>query len=798
MDMNIEKMISEMTLREKCTLLVGLDSWHTYSIPRLNVPSIMMADGPHGLRKQLQSNNDVQANESYKAVCFPNEVTVACSFDPQVAYQMGKGIAMECLNKDVQVLLGPGLNIKRSPLCGRNFEYYSEDPVLTGEMGAGFVRGIQSKNVGACIKHYALNSQESYRMISNSVADERAFYEIYTKAFRRAVQENPAMVMCSYNKIDGIYASENRRVLNDVLRQEFGFQNVIVSDWTATNERDSALKASLDLEMPGHKYSIRRLEKAFKKGIISMEEIDASVGRILQLVATKINNRIEDFDLALNHELAKKITAESLVLLKNDNHVLPLLGSEKIAIIGQMAKKVRYQGGGSSHINPFKVISMLDCLPLETNYVYGDGYRLDGDGYDFQLIEAAKTLAIGKDKVILVIGLTDLYESEGYDRNHLDLPKGHTELVKAVLQVNPNVIVVLQIGSPILMPWLSDVKAVLNTYLVGEAGSSAVVDVLYGKTNPSGRLAESFPARLEDTPCYHDYALGNGDACYKESIYVGYRYYSSIGLKTLFPFGYGISYTTFEYRDLTLSTSKMKVPGKINVSVYVKNTGQVPGKEVVMLFIKPDQSHQFKPKHELRKFTKIMLSPGEEQLVSFELTDADFNYYEPAIHGFSTDSGIYQIQIRKDAETLLLESEVTIVAKDAKKYANSFLSASSYRIENRLAFSNEDFESLIGRKPKAPHIKRLPPLDINCNLEDLSFTKFGAFVARKIIALGTAHVKDAEEPYQKMVEKSLKETPLRSIAIWSGGMISINTMKAIVEICNGRIFRAIGYLFRRS
>lgn len=796
--MNIDKLISEMTLKEKCALLVGLDSWHTFPIPRLNIPSIMMADGPHGLRKQLQSGNSVQENESYKAVCFPNEVTVACSFDPEIAYQMGKGIAMECLNKDVQILLGPGLNIKRSPLCGRNFEYYSEDPVLTGELAAGFIQGIQSKNVGACIKHYALNSQESYRMISNSVADERAFYEIYTKAFHRAIQENPAMVMCSYNKVDGIYASENRHLLNDVLRDKFNFKNVIVSDWTATNERESGLKASLDLEMPGHRYSIHRLEKAFKKGVITMDEIDVSVRRILKMVATKTNNRIIDFDLAENHELAKKITAESIVLLKNDNQILPLTVDDKIAIIGQMAKTVRYQGGGSSHINPFKIDSLLDCMPFGSEFVYGDGYRLDGDGYDIQLIEEAKALAKGKDKVILVIGLTDLYESEGYDRKHLNLPRGHNELVKAVLSVNPNVIIILQIGSPILMPWLSDVKAVLNTYLVGEAGSGAVVDALFGKINPSGRLAESYPNRLEDTPCYNDYAGGNGDVSYKESIYVGYRYYSSIGLKTLFPFGYGISYTSFEYRDLTLSANKLKIPSKIEVSVFVKNSGLVAGKEVVMLFVKPNQDHQFKPQHELRKFSKILLAPGEEQLVKFELTEADFNYYEPSINDFSTDSGEYFIQIRKDAETLLLESKLEIIAKKANQFSKKYIEAKSYRIENGLSFSDLDFESLIGYTPKAPHTKHLPPYDINCNLEDLSNTKFGAFIARKILAIGTAHVKDAEEIYRKMVEKSMMETPLRSMVIWSGGLIQMNAMKAIVELCNGRIFRAIGYLFRRS
>jgi beta-glucosidase len=796
--MNIEKIISEMTLKEKCALLVGADSWHTTAIPRLGVPSIMMADGPHGLRKQLESGNNIEIQESYKAVCFPAEATIAASFDPELAYKMGKGIAEECLNKDVHALLGPGLNIKRSPLCGRNFEYYSEDPLLAGEMGAAFVRGVQSKNVGACPKHFALNSQEGYRMICDSVADERAFYEIYTKAFRRVVQENPAMIMCSYNKIDGIYASQNKRLLDDVLRKEFGYPGVVVSDWTAVDERSQALKATLDLEMPGYVYSVHRLEKDFKAGKIAMDDLDASVRRILTLVESKAGNRIQDFDLSENHQLARKIAEGSLVLLKNEEKILPIRSGEKIAVFGALAREIRYQGGGSSHINPFKIDSLLDFIPAEADCVFAEGYLLTGDGYDETLLEEAKRMAIGKDKAIVVIGLTDVYESEGFDRRHMDLPRGHNALVEAVRSVNDHVAVVLQLGSPVLMPWKDDVQGILNAYLLGEAGAGALADILFGKVNPSGRLPETFPAALEETPCYGHFALGNGEIPYRESLYVGYRYYSSKGLKTLYPFGYGLSYTEFCYSDLSLDSDVLTVPGTVTVSVKVQNIGDVPGREVVQLYIQNNQDRQYKPLIELRKFQKVSLDPQETKTVVFTLTDADFAYFEPAVHGFVTDSGSYRIQIRKNAETLLLDLPVRIVNETHKNYAMNYMKAASYRVDGGLSFSSEDFESLIGRKVGPGHVKSRRPFTLNSNFEDLSATKLGAFLAKKAVELGTSRVKDADETYRRMVEQSLLETPLRSTVLFSGGLVKMHQMRAAVELCNGRFFKALGWLFRRD
>ncbi len=796
--MDIEKLLGELTVSEKCALLVGADSWHTVAIPRLGIPSVMMADGPHGLRKQLESGNSIEIQESYQAVCFPAEVTVASSFDPDLAFEMGEGIAKECLNKDVQVLLGPGLNIKRSPLCGRNFEYYSEDPIVAGEMGAAFVRGLQSKNVGACLKHFALNSQESYRMISDSVADERAFYEIYTKAFRRALQENPSMVMCSYNKVNGVYASENSMLLNEVLRKKFGFSGVIVSDWTAVNRRPKALKATLDLEMPGYIYSVHQLEKAVRNGTLTVDDLDQSVRRILTLVESKSQNRIEDFDLAENHALARRIAEGSIVLLKNEDEILPLHPHEKVGLIGRLARETRYQGGGSSHINPFQVDSLLDKMPPEADFRYAEGYTLQSDGWDETLLEEAKALAVECDKVILVIGLTDDYESEGYDRRHLNLPRGHQALVEAVCSVNPHVIVVLQIGSPVLMPWKNQVKAIVNAYLMGEAGAGALADILYGKVNPSGRLAETFPASLEDAPWWGHYALGNGEVHYQESVYVGYRYYSSANIPTLFPFGHGLSYSRFEYSDLTLDQDTMVVPGVVSARVRVRNTGRFRGKEVVQLYIGNNQDRQYKPSIELRQFKKIDLEPGEEKIVHFRLTEADFHYYEPAVQAFVADSGDYTVQIRKDAETLVLSVPLRLENPSQKEYAMNFMKAKSYRIAGSLKFTDEDFEALIGRKKQPVKRQKRRPFDLNSNLEDISVTRLGAYLAKKAIGMGSSRIQNTDPVYRRMVEQSMRETPLRSMVVFSGGLIKMHQMLALVEWLNRHYLRALGHLLRRD
>lgn len=795
--MDIEKLLDQLTIEEKCQLLVGKDSWHTMNIDRLGIPSIMMADGPHGLRKQLDSGNSMMVNESYKAVCFPPAVTVASSFDPSVAYKMGSAIADECLYKDVHVLLGPGINIKRSPLCGRNFEYYSEDPYVSGEMAKGFINGLQSKGVGACVKHFALNSQETYRMISNSIADKRAFYEIYSKAFKIALETNPSMVMCSYNKVDGTYASENPWLLNQVLRQEFGFNGVIVSDWTAVNDRTKALKATLDLEMPGHDYAVKKLLHDYRENRLSIDEINAGCKRILELVKAKKDQRIVTFDLEKNHHIAYEIAKESMVLLKNKDSILPLRSQDNIAIIGQLAKTVRYQGGGSSHINAYKVDSVLDKMPTNVQYEYADGYELTGDGYNQTLIDEAKKIVINKDKVILFLGLTDEYESEGYDREHLNLPLGHLELLKAVSQLTDNIVVVLEIGSPIIMPWIDQVKGILNAYLAGEAGARAIVELLYGLANPSGRLAETFPLNIESNPSHDYYAKGNGDVPYQESIYVGYRYYTSAEQSVLFPFGYGLSYSSFSYSNLTLEGLTCNHPGKFKVTVDVKNTGFWVGKEVVQLYVSAPQKGVFSPLRELKAFQKIELQPNETQTVTFILSTDELGYYDLAEKGIIVQDGFYTVQINRNAEEVILEKAIRIENPNAPKSDERMLSAKSYTIEGGLTFKRSDFENLIDQNIGEYHFNKTRPFDLNNTIEDIKKTFIGRIIYRMARKEAFKSMNNMGATERMMVEKSLGETPIRAMVVFSGGMLKMKTMLGVLDLINHHPLQAIKHFIGR-
>jgi len=487
---NIDQLLEELTIEEKCHMLVGQDSWHTYPVERLNIPSVMMADGPHGLRKEVLNDHSITMKDSVPAVCFPPAVTVASSFDPLLAKKMGRAIAREFQKEQVSCVLGPGLNIKRSPLCGRNFEYYSEDPIVAGEMAKGMVEGIQSEGVSACIKHFAFNNQETMRMNSSSILDERAKHEIYLKGFDKALEADPGMVMCSYNLVDHVYASENRELLQNTLRDTFGFKGLLVSDWTAVSQRSNALKASLDLEMPHYDYSIRELLHQYKKGNISIDEINRSVKRILEFVEkyqAKYITFPEDL-LEQNHQTAIEIAAESMVLLKNEKKILPLKDKDTLAIIGAFAENPRIQGGGSSHIHVYKKDSFMDQLSVKVDYEYAPGYTFEGDGYDADLIKQACKAAANKDKVLLFIGLTDAYESEGYDRTHLSLPLGHEELLSELYKVNSNIIVILQIGSPVIIDNEDKCKAILNAYLGGEGASKAIHSILYGSIISESRL----------------------------------------------------------------------------------------------------------------------------------------------------------------------------------------------------------------------------------------------------------------------------------------------------------------------
>ena len=662
--MDIQKLIQQMTLEEKASLLSGGDFWHTKAVERLGIPAFMVSDGPHGLRKQEEKADHLGVNDSIRAVCFPAACATAASFDRDALRTLGEALGDTCQHENVSVILGPAVNIKRSPLCGRNFEYFSEDPYLAGEMATAIISGIQSRNVGTSIKHFAANSQEHRRMSSDAVIDERTLREIYLPAFENAIRNaQPWTVMCSYNRVNGEYASENRHLLTEILRDAWNFEGFVVSDWGAVSDRVAALDAGLDLEMPSSGGSNdARIVRAVREGKLDEAVVDRAVSRILRVFYRYLENRKPDteWDMAAQHELARKLACECMILLKNDMHTLPLKAGEKIAVIGEFAKKPRYQGGGSSHINSFRVDSLMDALSGMNNISYAQGYSTEQDDPDDALIQEAVSLAKQSDKVVVVAGLPDSFESEGYDRTHMRLPKCQNELITRVASACANTIVVLYNGSPVEMPWIGRVRAVLEAYLAGQAVGSATRDILYGQVSPSGRLPESFPYHLEDTSAFLSYG-GEGDrAVYAEGVFVGYRYYDKKRIDVLFPFGYGLSYTSFAYSDLVLDRESMRDDEDLHVSVNVTNTGDVPGKEVVQLYVADRESSVFRPVRELRGFEKVFLNPGETRTVSFTLGKRAFAYWDTTLHDWYVESGSFAVQIGRSSREIVLEKEVEV------------------------------------------------------------------------------------------------------------------------------------------
>jgi len=629
---NVDRILRELTLEEKAGLCSGSDFWHLKSVERLGLEKIMVTDGPHGLRKQDGDSDHVGLQNSVPATCFPTASATASSWDTELMNRMGKALAEECLQEEVSVILGPGANIKRSPLCGRNFEYISEDPYHTGKMAASLINGIQSLGVGTSLKHYVMNNQEARRMTIDAVADERTQREIYLAGFEKAVKEaQPWTVMCSYNRVDGTYLSDNKRLLTEILKEEWGHTGLVVTDWGACNDRVEGIRAGLELEMPtSFGKNDQKIIDAVNGGRLDIKLLDKAVERIIKLILKSVESRKKGFSYSPDehHELARELAGQSMVLLKNED-VLPLSKEEKIAVIGEFAEKPRYQGAGSSLINPTRLDTICGHLDdKEINYEYTKGYNINSDKPDLLLIADAKKLAASVEKVIIVAGLTDDYESEGFDRKHLGMPESHNVLIDEILDVNPNVVIVLMNGAPVEMPWLDDTKAVLEAYLGGQAGSGAVVDILYGHVNPSGKLAETFPLKLSDTPSYQYFPGYKKSVEYREGIYVGYRYYDKAEKDVLFPFGYGLSYTKFEYSNLRINKEGVY---DYDVSVDVRNSGTVAGAEVVQLYVLNPKSVIFKADKELRDFTKIYLEPGETGTVHMKLDERSFAFYNAMV-----------------------------------------------------------------------------------------------------------------------------------------------------------------------
>ena len=656
--------LSTLTLDQKASLLSGRDFWSTKPIPEAGIPSIVLTDGPHGVRRQAGDADHLGINGSLPSTCFPLAVAVGSSWDPELAARVGAAVGREGRALGVSVILGPGVNIKRSPLCGRNFEYYSEDPYLSGVLGAAHVTGMQHVGVGASVKHFAANNQEHERMRISADIDERTLREIYLPAFERVITEaRPATVMCSYNKINGVYASHNHWLLTDVLRRDWGFEGAVVSDWGAVSDRVAGVAAGMDLEMPGSGGATdQQIVDAVRTGVLDEELVNQSVRRVLKL-AELFHDATDDLDVDGHHALARELAADSIVLLKNDDNTLPVRSNSTVAVIGAFATEPRFQGGGSSHIVATRVDAALDAIRDQSwtagvTVEHAQGFTVDGSGDPKALLEEATMVAGRADVAILFVGLSDRDESEGFDRDTLTLPQNQIDLIGAVAQAAPSTVVVLSNGGVVsLEGWHEQVDAVIEGWLLGQAGGSALSDVLFGHVNPSGHLAESIPVRLEDNPSWLNFPGEQGHVRYGEGVFVGYRYYTTAGVPVRYPFGHGLSYTTFSTDDLSIHAVG---DAAVDVSVTVTNTGDRVGKHVVQVYVSAGDTAVRRPARELRGFAKVSLQPGESTIVSLRLDRRAFAYWDVALGQWVVAAGEYRVQVGSDASTIVREQAITL------------------------------------------------------------------------------------------------------------------------------------------
>ena len=758
--MKYSEIINKMSLEEKAMLCVGADYWNSKEFKKYGIPKITMSDGPHGLRVQKAAKDNLGINESEISVCFPAGATIANSWDRKIAYLLGETLGKEARAENINIVLGPAINIKRSPLCGRNFEYFSEDPYLTGILGGEYVKGLQSQNVGACVKHFAVNNQENRRRTIDVIIDERNLREIYLKAFEMIIKNSkPWSIMSAYNKVNGEYCSENSHLMKEILRKEWDFQGIVISDWGAENDRVKGIENEHELEMPGGRGNgIEQIIEAVKIGKIPENKLNNIIDRIIDLAKRCNNNQKQEiYDKEKHHNIAQKIAEESIVLLKNDDNILPLK-NRKIALIGDMAKNPRYQGAGSSTINPYKIENAYDNLK-ENNIIfeYAKGYEKIESENDETLRKEAIEIAKKNEIVIIFAGLTENFESEGIDRKNLNIPQNQNKLIEEICKVNKNVIIVLSNGSPILMPWKDKVKAIITGYLGGEAGAKAMINCILGKINPSGKLAETYPKKIEDTPCFENYPGTELTVEYKESIYVGYRFYDTTNIDVLFPFGYGLSYTTFTYSNLKINQKK----DKIIVTFKIKNTGNFKGKEIAQLYISQEDPKTFKSKKELKGFEKIELEAREEKEISITLNNDSFEYYNPEIKRWAIEEGTYKILIGKSSRNIELEDKIFIKSNDKnieKEYPIKYYKGNIHEINDK------EFEKLLERKIPKRHLN-IEEINEENTLEQIKETKIGQIIYKNQIEKmnrllneqnvnkATKVLMDMQKPLKKFYEK---------------------------------------------
>lgn len=800
MSLKHENIIAKMSLEEKALMMSGKNTWQTQDFPQYGIPAMMMSDGPHGMRTQPPGAGDhLGINASMPATCFPTAATVANTWNQGLVEEMGKALAEEAVSMGVHVVLGPGLNIKRSPLCGRNFEYYSEDPYHAGKMAASLVKGIQSYGISACPKHFAVNSQELRRMAMNSVVDERTLREIYLTGFEIAVKEGKAKsIMSSYNEVNGVYANENKHLLQDILVDEWGFDGYVVSDWGASNDHALGVKHGSHLEMPGTtKTGQKEIIKGIEEGVLTEAELDQRLDELLDVIlptheglehAKKVHHignssmTEQAFDVEAHHALARKVAEEGIVLLKNEENILPLAGKTKVAVIGDFAQTPRYQGAGSSLVNPTKEPeSILNCIKDTDLHMvsYAQGYKRNAKP-DAQMIDTAVKIAKGADVVLIFAGLDEIGEAEGLDRSHMKMAEAQNALIDTLAETNDNVIVVLSAGSPIEMPWADKVKAIVQGYLGGQAGASAMLNVLTGKVNPSGRLNETYPMHYEDTPAFANYPSKERNSEYREGLYVGYRYYTTVGKVVRFPFGYGLSYTTFAYSNI--------IANEHEVRFTIKNTGDRTGAEVAQLYVSLESDTVFRPAHELKGFVRVELAAGEEKEVVIPFDDKTFRFFDTRTNTWEVESGTYRLMIARNANEIELKTDVTI-AGTVKEGPYSEASLPSYFAGNIAKVGDDEFKILYGKE--IPDGSWSGEIGINDAFCQFYYAKSGLCrLVYKILKGQLDKAMAKGEPNLDIL--FIYNMPIRGISRMTGGMVNMKMVYGITEIANGHFFKGMG------
>ena len=774
---NTELLLKKLTLEEKCALLSGAETFKTRGMPEHGIPQIWLSDGPHGLRKQAGESDHLGLNPSVPATCFPTASAVANSWDAALGEEIGAALGEEAAAQEVSVVLGPGLNMKRNPLCGRSFEYFSEDPYLAGKLAAGYIRGIQSKGVAACPKHFAVNSQETRRMASDSIVDERTLREIYLTGFEIAVKEgHPRSIMSSYNLVNGTYANENKHLLMEILRGEWGFDGAVITDWGGSNDHALGVKNGSTLEMPAPGGdSVRELLAAVESGKISESDIDARLSELLPLVfdtKAALDAAPREFDAAAHHALARRAAAESLVLLKNEGSLLPLAAGSKVAVIGDFAKNPRYQGAGSSMVNSTQVDVLLDKLiDSELNVIgYQQGFDRHGKP-DAALQKSACELATQADTVILCMGLDEIAESEGLDRSNLRLAQNQVDLLQAVAAVNPKIVVVLYSGSVVETPWLDNCQALLYAALGGQAGAGAVADALTGKVNPCGKLAETWPLAYADVPSAADFATRRKTVEYREGLYIGYRYFTTAEKAVRFPFGYGMSYTTFAYSDMAADEQ--------GVSLTVTNTGSVAGTEIVQLYIAKKDSELFRPAKELKGFARVTLAPGEKQRITIMLDDKAFRFWNVKANRWEIEGGEYELLVGASVEDIRLCEKISVHGT-ATVHPYEDRDLDCYYKGDVLHVSDADFEKLLGH----PIPNGKTKIDRNLTLGELNHARspLGWLVWLVLTILLDVSYKRGKPDLNILFQYNM---PLRALAKMTNGAISMGMVDGIVMELQG-------------